>query len=193
MGGSLTENEILTIKKYKPSQIKTFIETGTYKADTTILASKHFEQVHTTEIYEPLYNESKKRAQNENITNITFHLGDSATLLNEILEKIKDENKENKIGFVFFIDAHISGNDSGWNSKVRVPLIDELEVILKYSDKLGPSVFIFDDVRFWKGQTNEAWDWSHITPQIIMKHLIDKDIDINSFYEKNDRFFIFTN
>lgn len=183
MGGSLTEQEISNIKNkddiYK--NIKNFVETGTYKGDTTIIASKMFENVYTIEIFQPLYYESKLRALNENLNNIVFLLGDSLTELPIIMPKVLD-------GAVFFIDAHISGSDSGWNDKIRVPLIEELDIIL--SHKIGPSVFIFDDLRLWK--TVKAWDWTHITNEHILEKIKNKGIEIFSAYESDDRFFVFT-
>ena len=50
MGGSLKETEIINcVKQIDPKykNIKNFVETGTYKADSTIIASKHFENVYT--------------------------------------------------------------------------------------------------------------------------------------------------
>jgi hypothetical protein len=91
-------------------------------------------------------------------------------------------------GAVFFIDAHASGHDSGWNNKIRVPLMEELNIILSYS--IGPSVFIFDDLRLWKDI--KAWDWLHINNEFILQTIKDKGIEIFASYEENDRFFVFT-
>lgn len=183
MGGSLKQEELQEIKnRGNPySNIKNFVETGTYKADSTIAAAKIFENVYTIEVYEPLYTSSKLRAENENINNINFYLGDSLEKLKEIIPLVTD-------GAVFFIDAHISGNDSGWNGQNRVPLIEEIDIIL--TQDIGPSVFIVDDLRLWK--TDKAWDWAHITNEFIVEKFKKKNIKISSYFEKNDRFFIFT-
>jgi hypothetical protein len=185
MGGSLKETEIINcIKQIDPKykNIKNFVETGTYKADSTIMASKHFENVYTIEIFEQLYEESKTRAKNEGITNITFYLGDSLDKLKEITPKVLD-------GAVFFIDAHISGHDSGWNGTTRVPIFEELDIILSNPD-LGPSVFIVDDLRLWK--TIKAWDWAHITNESIIQKFKDKNIKVSLQFENDDRFYVFT-
>lgn len=182
MGGSLNEDEIINLKYH---DIKIFIETGTYKGESSILASKYFERVFTTEIYEPLYLYSKNKASKE-ITGdrITFLLGNSVDLLNKILDSL------DLISAVFFIDAHVSGNDSSWNKKELVPLLEELDVILKY--KIEKSIFIFDDIRFWKNNKNEAPDWKHIDTQVILDRFHNKNIIITNYYEKNDRLFVFT-
>lgn len=183
MGGSLKQEEIEDIKKRGSpyNEIKNFVETGTYKGESTMIAAKHFSNVYTIEIFEPLYTESKEKAYNNGIENITFLLGDSLEQLQNIMPKVTD-------GAVFFIDAHISGGDSGWNGKIRVPLIEELDIILSYN--LGPSVFIFDDLRLWN--TIKAWDWNHITNEFLVKKFEDKNIHLLSYFEKDDRFFVFT-
>jgi hypothetical protein len=185
MGGSLKESEITYIHQVDPKykNIKNFVETGTYKADSTVIAAKHFENVYTIEIFEQLYEESKARADNEGITNITFYLGDSLDKLKEITPKVLD-------GAVFFIDAHISGSDSGWNGTTRVPIFEELDIILS-NPSLGPSVFIVDDLRLWK--SIKAWDWAHITNESIIQKFKDKNIKVSSYFEKSDRFYVFTN
>jgi len=182
MGGSLKQEEIINIKNQgKPyDSINNFVETGTYKADTAIIASKNFKNVYTIEISESLYIDSILRASNEGISNIVFLLGDSLEQLNNTIPDVLD-------GCVFFIDAHISGSDSSWNNINRVPLMEELDIILSY--KIGPSVFIFDDLRLWK---EKVWDWEHITNDSIIKKFVKKDIEISHMFEKEDRFYIFT-
>lgn len=90
-------------------------------------------------------------------------------------------------GSIYFIDAHISGSDSGWNQTDRVPVFEELNVILSY--KLKPSIFIIDDLRLWK---NNIWDWSHITNEKLLSFFQEKGVNVWTSYEKNDRFFILT-
>lgn len=184
MGGNLTDDNLDELKhRGEPhSNIKHFVETGTYKGDTSILASKHFKHVHTIEIHEPLHLESKARCSDLGITNINFILGDSLEKLNTVMDTLNGD------GAVFFIDAHISGSDSGWNQKTRVPLMEELEIILQ--QKIGPSVFILDDVRLWK--SIRAWDWVHITNQSIVDKFKEHSVPVISYYEKDDRFFVFT-
>lgn len=179
MGGFLTLEEIYEAKNH--NNIKYFVETGTYKADTTILASKFFDRVFTTEIHPGLHSKAIQRALKEDIKNITFYLGDSSYLLkNAIVPQVID-------GAVFFLDAHISGSDSGWNGTDRVPILKELEAVL--DQNVGKSVFIVDDLRLWK---QKVWDWSHVTNEIMLEEFKKRNIDVVKSYEKNDRFYIFT-
>jgi hypothetical protein len=185
MGGSLQYEEILEIYRKYPAfkKITSFVETGTYKGDTSLMAAKYFEKVFTMEIVEELYLGSKERATREGVTNITFYLGDSLDNLPKILPQIKE-------GAVFFIDAHQSGPDTSNNKKQLVPLFEELDIIL--TQELGPSLFIFDDVRFWKYQSQSAWDWAHISDKKILERFGHHDKDIIDFFISNDRFFVLT-
>jgi hypothetical protein len=180
MGGSLEYSEIQPIlKKSMYKNIKNFVESGTYLAESTIMASKCFENVYTIEIEEDLYNKSKQKAADKDITNIKFYLGDSTKLLKEIVPKVVD-------GACFFIDAHLSGEDSNWNGKQRVPLYQELQIIL--SHKMKPSIFIFDDVRLF----NNFHDWSGITQEGIINVFKSFDYKIKTAYISNDRMYILT-
>jgi hypothetical protein len=183
MGGSLTEDEFKTIN-IKNNKIKNFVETGTYHADTTLMAAKHYDHVYTTEIVDKLFTDSKKRAEDEHVTNIDFLFGDSVELLDIIMPKIKD-------GAVFFLDAHQSGSDTSYNKKQLVPLLEELKKIFSY--ELGPSVFILDDLRFWKDQSITAHDWAHISTPNVIRLFVENGKEVDDFYEFNDRFWVFTN
>lgn len=182
MGGSLTEdefNELLQNPMYR-DQIVNFVETGTYKGESTMIASKKVKNVYTIEICQELYENTKRYLQSKGYSNIEFILGDSITQLPSIMDKLEG-------GSIYFIDAHISGSDSGWNQTDRVPVFEELNVILSY--KLKPSIFIIDDLRLWK---NNIWDWSHITNEKLLSFFQEKGVNVWTSYEKNDRFFILT-
>jgi len=102
MGGYLKYTELgeyTSREEYK--NIKNFVETGTYKATTTLMVSKHFDNVYTREIVEKLHFDSIKLAAAQGVTNIEFLLGDSVELLKTITPKVVD-------GCVFFLDAHQS-------------------------------------------------------------------------------------
>lgn len=180
MGGSLTYNELieyLEMKEYK--HIKNFVETGTYKADTTLMVSKHFKNVYTTEIVPALHNQSKERARQAGIENITFLLGDSVELLKDITPRVVQ-------GAVFFLDAHQSGGDTSNNGKNHVPLFQELDVIL--SNKVGPSIYIVDDLRLF----DKFWDWVGITPATILAKFAEHGHNVSKSFAKNDRYYVFT-
>ena len=185
MGGSLTFDEIgnMIQNRQAYANLKYFVETGTYHGQTSCMAAQHYEHVYTTEIVKDLYEQSKHRAAGEGIKNISFYLGDSVELLKDITPKVLE-------GAVFFIDAHQSGCDTSNNGK-NVPLFEELDVILSAGD-LGPSLFIFDDTRFWKDHTQQAWDWEHVSTQGVVEAFKKHDVRLLTFLEHNDRFWVFT-
>ncbi len=187
MGGSLEFAELEEIFSKYPAYLhgcKLFFETGTYKGVTTRAMAKHFDRVITTEIMKRLWAESIETGKAEKIDNITYHLGDSVVVLTDL--KI-DESA------VFFIDAHISGSDSGYNGKKLVPLLDELDVILTHNR--CPSIYIIDDCRFFhdqRGKELNAWDWTGITEQTILEVFKNRGQEVKDSYCKNDRFFVLT-
>ena len=182
MGGSLKYEEIINATQgdEKYQNIKNFVETGTYKGDTTLMASDYYDKVFTMEIVPELHYNSKLRAEKAGKTNINFYLGDSVKLLQQIVPLVQD-------GSVFFIDAHQSGFDTSNNGK-QVPLMDELKVLL--STRLGPSLFIFDDVRFWVNHDQAAWDWTDVSEQGIIRTFTEKGYAVDKFFVHNDRFFV---
>jgi hypothetical protein len=181
MGGSLNQDEIDEIKSRPKFQgIRYFVETGTYKGDTTILAATNYEHIYTTEIHPVLYKDAVHRMEVEGVENVTMLLGDSVELLSEIVPKVQE-------GAVYYLDAHLSGSDSAFNGKDQVPMIQELEVIL--DGDIERSVIVCDDLRLWS--TEKAWDWAHITTRGIVKMIVDRGYTISSFYERNDRLWVF--
>jgi len=181
MGGSLKFEEFspyLKMKLYK--HIKSFVETGTYKGDTTLMAAKYFETVYTTEIVPALHKSSKEKATEQKVTNVRFLLGDSVELLKEITPKVLE-------GAVFFLDAHQSGGDTSNNGKNHVPLLQELDVIL--SHKVKPSIYIVDDLRLF----DKYWDWKGITTDTIVSKFAEHGHTVYSYFISNDRFYVLTN
>jgi hypothetical protein len=92
-------------KKYK---IKTIIETGTFKGETTPVLAELAKEVHTIEINPAYYHQN-------HFTNpkITKHHGSSPEMLTKILGSVKKP-------CLFYLDAH-------WYD--YWPLLDELKVI----------------------------------------------------------------
>jgi hypothetical protein len=174
--GHLTVEEIKEITEEK--EFECLIETGTYLADSTIEASKCFDTVYTIEIVDKLYDQAKERCKD--ITNIVFHLGDTIKLLPDIINKVYGLN------CVWFLDAHQSGPDTSNNGK-WVPLLDELNIILRNFDRSKYHIFIIDDVRLFSAH----WDWSGISVSSIEQQF--KNYNINVIYSKlmNDRFILY--
>jgi hypothetical protein len=104
-----------------------FIETGTYQGETSIWASKHFDNVITIEASEEIY----EKLELKGFSNITALLGNSSDLLGNITQESS----------IFYLDAH----NSGGATFDSYPLLDELDLI--NNSKLD-HVIIVDDARF---------------------------------------------
>ena len=81
-------------KKY---DIKNFVETGTFKGNSSVWASNHFKNVYTIEIDETIYNETKNRSDAGN--NIEFILGNSKDEIPKVIEKLDGPA-------IFWLDGH---------------------------------------------------------------------------------------
>lgn len=182
--------------KYK--NINIFIETGTYKGGTIIPMSKYFKELYTIDICENAYKFTSKLAKKNGIKNINFYLGDSATELTTIINKIDKNNN-----CVFFLDGHVTDNNSGYTGKgiFDVPLLEELKQINEKRN--NNDIIIIDDYRiFGKNKSKETAnaDWQDISIDAILKCL-DKE-KINTYFmdpnydnkkQINDRLIILIN
>lgn len=188
MGGPLEWSEVETLLKILPPTIdykNVFVETGTYHGDTTFLMAKYFKEVYTCEIHRELLVATAMKAQNKRIDNIKFFLCDSVPFLKDALPTISNTA-------IYFLDAHISGADSGWNGYKRVPLMEELEAILEQKGQYS-NIIIIDDARFFDGSmANKPDDWAHISVQGI-NALVEKYTKRYFSFVKNDRLFLLIN
>lgn len=179
MGGHLPEEEcteLLRIAKTTPTEFKHFVETGTYKADTTLMASRLFENVHTIEIVHQLYTDAVERCKDA--SNVHLHNGDTLAILPQLIETVITGPT------VWFLDAHQSGHDTSNNGKC-VPLLEELECILpRLQDPLN--LFIIDDVRLF----SKYWDWEGINLQTIEAVFEQHKKQVQLKFVKDDRFVI---
>jgi hypothetical protein len=148
-----------------------WVETGTYKGDSTALLAKGGNTVYTVEPDLRLYERAKKRF--EGMPNIHVLHGLSETRLPELLPTLKG-----KIGF--WLDGHYSGGTTH-QGPIDCPIRDELALIKKnkYLYTEGLTVLV-DDVRCfnpshplyahypnkdylidWARENNMVWDIEH--------------------------------
>jgi hypothetical protein len=202
---SLSYDEIITIiienkdilNQNNITQISTFIETGTYKGGTIFPLSKQFKNLYTIEINKTAYSHCLNVAKKKNISNIKFYLGDSSEKMNDVVVHLNDNNL---LTSIFFLDGHVTDNNSGFTGKGNkdVPLLEELKII---SDNYkGNGIIIIDDTRLLnevRSKNTANADWSDITIEAILDQFSKKRI-IKSYFtygggkqkEKNDRYII---
>lgn len=155
-----------------------FIETGTYRGLTTFAMEPYFNEIHTIEIKEEIYTNTKSKY---NGTKINFYLGDSSIILKDICKKVVTSA-------VFFLDGHWSAGDTGKGNK-DCPLYEELENIIKYFK--NSAIIIIDDYRlFGKGpSTNtEICNWEDISEAGVIKITLDRLLDT---YIVDDRMILY--
>lgn len=124
------------LDKIRELGVKIFIETGTYKAQTSVWASKIFDMVYTIEASKKLFNEALK--EYGNIENIRFTCGVSKKCLKTIIDEINAQA-------VFWLDAHWSGGET-FGKDDECPLLDELGLITKNGIK---HYILIDDARLF--------------------------------------------
>lgn len=125
---------ILKLKNAYP--IPHFIETGTFKGDTSYWASRFFHTVSTIENSDTLFRQAKEKYSH--ISNIHFYYGDTRVKLKEIISASNSAS-------IFWLDAHWSGQKT-YGENDECPLLDELEII--NSSRFDHIVFI-DDARLF--------------------------------------------
>ena len=117
--------------------IGVFVETGTYKANTALWASKEFDKVYTIEADETFYNDAKQK--NPSIENIEFLHGNSRDKLSEIISSLQNDNA------IIWLDAHWSGSET-YGQNDECPLLDELDIILGCN---SGHIILIDDARLF--------------------------------------------
>ncbi len=99
--------------------IETFVETGTYLADTALWASDQFKNVYSIERSPIFYAAARDRFKTR--SNITFLNGDAG-------ERIGEIPSLSSAPAIFWLDAHWSGNDTAGEGD-ECPLAEELSHI----------------------------------------------------------------
>jgi hypothetical protein len=153
-------------------EIELFIETGTFHGNTTAIAATVFDEVHSIEIFPEFYFKAKdmlKKAQH-----VHLHLGDSGTILNQLLPLYPKKT-------LFYLDGHFDGGISGKGDQ-NTPIREELAAIRNSgkSDSiiLIDDIFDFQESLYSKEITNTCFDGYP-----TLKELIGDLLKINSEYQ----------
>ena len=119
-----------------------WIETGTYKGDTTAFLALNSPEVFTIEPSEKYYLQALARfAHNSKVHVIQ---GSSEVILEDLVVKIKN-------GVNFWLDGHYSGGETFLGSS-PTPIIAELKIIDKVLNRTDFNFMVaIDDIRLFKG------------------------------------------
>lgn len=96
-----------------------FVETGTFRGDTVQAMRPHFQEIHSIEVYPPLYERARSRFVNA--TNVHIYHGDSASVLRDVLRQVERRA-------LFWLDGHYSGEGTGMGGS-ECPIEGELAAI----------------------------------------------------------------
>ncbi len=127
----------LVIKLLMVQPTPNFVETGTFKGDTTFWAAKHFHKVITIELNSELSRQVSQRLDCPR--NIEFLIGDSSELMSRVVDQLEGSA-------VFWLDGHYSGPGTAGVSN-ECPILAELKAL---RSAINPIILI-DDARCFLG------------------------------------------
>lgn len=149
--------------KHGANNIRVAVETGVLLGDTSKKFAGMFDKVYGLELSEYYFNAAKKNCSE--LDNVEFRLGDSAVLLPELAETLKEPA-------MFYLDAH-------WFDREHVageapfPLWDELACLGKrpYAD-----LIIVDDAHTFGKPVGHVDEWSNVSMKTILQALGTDDV-----------------
>lgn len=117
--------------------LSVFLETGTYKGETTLAAARHFPRVITVELSPEMYEFAAGRL--DALHNVERILGSSPDTLRRLSPMLGTQS------VVYWLDAHWCGEATA-GAAAECPLLDELDAIGTLNDR---SVILIDDARLF--------------------------------------------
>jgi hypothetical protein len=147
-----------TLLEYaKNYELKTMIETGTYKGDMAYSMQPYFEKIYSIELGWDLYNKARERLSK--YKNVQLIQGNSGELLPEIIKNINQP-------CLFWLDAHYSGGKTVKHD-LETPIMQELTSIFEHPC-INKHVILIDDARCFTG-TND-----YPTTDFLKKYILSK-------------------
>jgi hypothetical protein len=148
--------KIETLQAYAQwARTKIFIETGTYKAETTTALAPHFSKVISIELDQTLASAAQRVFAHSKHVKIVQ--GDSGLVLPKILAEINER-------CLFWLDGHNCGPTTGMSKDFGpTPVMKELEVIFTHPVK--DHIIIIDDHRYFTGE------WGYPTMDSLVRYL----------------------
>lgn len=117
-----------------------FIETGTFHGDTLAEVRNMFDELHSVELDDALYEQATRRFAND--SGIRLWHGDSAGVLPEVLARVDQPA-------VFWLDGHYSGPGTA-KGALDTPIRRELDDIGRHP-RSASHLVIIDDARLFDG------------------------------------------
>ncbi len=155
----------------------TWVETGTFRGDTTSILAKHSPCIYTIEPSEALFQKAKSFLSKH--PNITVINGTSEGIFPSLLPKISGDIN-------FWLDGHFSGGPT-FKANLDTPIIAELENIASNLVNFNKVCILIDDVRCFNPRDSR---FSHY-PDLGL--LVDWARDHNFFWTIEHDIFIAKN
>jgi len=127
------------LKSARKYNIKTFIETGTYKGEMINGVKEFFTEIYTIELDEKLYKDAQEKFINTK--HIQIILGDSALMLEDLCLLVKAP-------VLYWLDGHYSGGITAKGNTIT-PIMQELKYIAK---RTQADIILIDDARLFNGK-----------------------------------------
>lgn len=136
------------LEKYLKQDKYSLLETGTFMGTTinNLLNTNFFVDYYSIEIDKKRFENCKKMFENHN--NVYLYLGNSETMINEIVKN----NKEKK--FICWLDAHHMG-DRATKGNIDCPLLKELDQLKNLNN--NPIIYI-DDMFYMLNRDNPLYE-----------------------------------
>jgi hypothetical protein len=119
--------------------LPTLVETGTFKGDMIYAVERHFGEIHSIELGRELFEAARLRFAA--FDHVHLHLGDSATVLPELLHSLPAP-------ILFWLDGHFSEGITARGGK-DTPIVEELGAIFRHNS--AAHVILIDDARLFTG------------------------------------------
>ena len=148
------ELKIESLKAYASwSRARVFVETGTYKAETTIAMAPVFSRVYSIELEPNLAAAAQKFFAHSKHVKIIH--GDSGHELPKLLSELNER-------CLFWLDGHSCGPGTGYSQDFgSTPIMTELKAVLNHA--VRDHVILIDDARYFTGE------WNYPTVQQVIE------------------------
>lgn len=118
-----------------------WVETGTYRGETTQLLAGHAQRVYSIEPEMTLYAEAVKNFKHH--ANVELINGTSEDVFPLLLPKLSGN-------ICFWLDGHYSGNET-FKGPLDTPIVQELDFVAEHLPRWEKAVVLIDDIRLFTG------------------------------------------
>lgn len=145
-----------------------WVETGTFKGETTQFLAKISKYVYTIEPSEKYFKYANTVLADFSNVNIIY--GSSEDCLEETLIEIENSSVVN-----FWLDGHWSGGET-FRGELDTPIELELKIISKYIDKFQKVTVLVDDIRLFE-KKNQLIDGTYPDKSVLIEWAIQNRLN----------------